>query len=846
MTRIILLAGTGQAEAIRFLSDRVDARQLAAGQRIVVTITRTGTFTDPRYGTFEISRAMLEQMVRNFDGRVYGQDIALDVAHEPEKGAAGWFRRLFLDGNKLRGEVELTAMGVEAITQRGFRYLSAEFVENYTDNESGQAFGPTLLGAGLVVRPAIKRLDPIELSEASLGDRRVLLSDRITRILSEEFSMNLKELMEKLANKLGSYKLAEAVIAQLLGAFEEVAKKLGEDKAALDAVFSQFDAAGKALAEAQPGQPVALNIQLGEQAIDQLVAKKLAEFQAQQQAQAKQLAEKQAALVKIFTDAIDAQQGFSDELKKELREAADIIGPEWTEEAVRKLAERQIKFGEQLSARFQLAQMGYNVGGNVQITIDDSNTAKALQEQILKNLRGTALHAAGRLQLSEKTSPFVEKVLAEFDRLNAERIHAEHKLLSGGTTGISDTQLPVGVQRTVIREALSDLRVLELVQQLTDFTAQGTTQIPYEERDTSDVRNDGIVFEGQGIHRASIAQKMDLAYVLPMKLAFIISNEVMHFSRASAINWDAYARNVESNARVLRELVVRRICNEMLRAADSYLAVDVKNEDISAQLDGSTSEIKLNHFPIVRPFQQYDMAGNAVGSVRNPITVRLDGVEVPPYDGTGTQQAGTYYRVTSYNLGKIQFVNQAGTPVTPASSAGADDVSYSRVTNVVKFDLDVPAGSTLEQHLNGLLRAIGARKAMMNADRYVLPDFLLMSPVLNDICTNAEQFAAQAKRDGSDTNGQGDLVSVKGIPAWGTNAPNIDLGDERILMGQRGTLSYTIAKPFMTGAPFEAVDAKGRPTGQKQAYGEEYNAIKVPDPIRNRLTSVLAYSASGR
>jgi hypothetical protein len=226
--------------------------------------------------------------------------------------------------------------------------------------------------------------------------------------------------------------------------------------------------------------------------------------------------------------------------------------------------------------------------------------------------------------------------------------------------------------------------------------------------------------------------------------------------------------------------------------------------------------------------------------------VRLNGAEIEAYDGSGTQSVGTYYRVVSYNLGQIQFVNQLGAPVTPSSSVGADDISYHYATNVAKFDLDLPANTALEVHLNGLLRAVGARKAVMSADRYVEPDFLLMSPVLNDTATNAEAFAASQKRDGSDTDAMGDLTALKGVSAWKTNAPAVDLGDERILMGQRGTLSYVLAKPFTTGEPFEAVNAAGKPTGQKQAYGEEYSAIKVPSPIRGRLTSVIAYSASGR
>ena len=42
-----------------------------------VTVTRVGSFTDPRYGRFEITPTMLSSMVKNFDRKVYGQEIFL-------------------------------------------------------------------------------------------------------------------------------------------------------------------------------------------------------------------------------------------------------------------------------------------------------------------------------------------------------------------------------------------------------------------------------------------------------------------------------------------------------------------------------------------------------------------------------------------------------------------------------------------------------------------------------------------------------------------------------------------------------------------------------------------------
>src|SRR3546814_13905988 len=79
-----------------------------------------------------------------------------------------------------------------------------------------------------------------------------------------------------------------------------------------------------------------------------------------------------------------------------------------------------------------------------------------------------------------------------------------------------------------------------------------SSDLSYEERNVANIRNGAVTYEGQGIARAGVTQKMDNAYITPRKLALMLSNEMIHFSRASLINWDAWARNIASNARLMR------------------------------------------------------------------------------------------------------------------------------------------------------------------------------------------------------------------------------------------------------------------------------------------------------
>lgn len=826
----------------------LDGIKLGEGAtRSEVTITRTGSFSDPRYGRFDITRDMLLSMVRNFEAGTYGQDIFIDVSHEPDKGAAAKVLALKVDGQRLRAEVAFTPYGVSAVKERGFQYLSAEFVDNYVDNEQGKSHGPTLLGAGLTTRPVIKRLDPVTLSEAGAPQGPVFLHPELIRSLSEHLERTVMNWLDKLRADLAALKLSEATITSILAAAKEAAKNLGEDAAALKALSENFLAAGKSLAESGNAEkPIQITVNApaaggGKVLSEEDVRKLLAEEATKRETEAKKLADTKAARVKVFTDAIEAAaKTLSEDTRKELAAAADLITAEMTEDQVKRLAATQLALGEKLEASRKLGAMGFaRPVGSVHISVDDSNAIKSLAESVKKGLRQIG---NDRLRLAEpdKLSPFVQKVLAEFDARNAEALHREAKMLSGGTVNISDTSLPASYQRQVIEETYQDLNILALVNASVDPTQAATHNIPYETRDTSGVLNDGITYEGQAIQQAGVAQHMDLAYIEPRKLALELSNEVIFFTRQNGlINWDAWARNIASNSRLMRELVARSIANRMQRESDAYSVTTVAAGTATTAYTGATNGYKTASYPVVRPRQVRDLQGTAIGAVQNPITFKDGATVLSEYDGTNTQAAGKYYKVISYNLGLFQVVSELGVATAPA---GAVTIGYDYTTNVVKVDTDTAGGSTYEKQMNKILQAIGSRKAVLSGDRYVQPNFLLLSDALHNMTTDAEQFSNNFVRADASINAAGNLQPVKGIQPVTTNAPNIDLGDERILLGERGAMSYTVAKVFGIGEPAERVDSNGKFIGKKGAYGEEYSSIHVPLPLRSRFTSVLAYS----
>lgn len=840
-----LAEGDSDRRTIRFLSSLpLSLADSLGGEAPTswVTVTRTGKFFDRRYGEFEISRTMLSEMVANFDKGTYGQDIFFDVSHEPDKGAAAKLLKLKIEGDRLRALVEWTPYGVDAVRKRGFRYLSAEFDENWQDNEQRATHGCVLLGAGLTIRPVIKRLDPISLSEHTDGDgAAILLHPTLLSELMNEVRTTMNKHLEQLKAALVAKKLSEAAIASVLKAAEQAMTGMTDEAAMKSLCDSLLDGAVKL---SEGGQAVGnITITLGQTAdqVKDAVAKALADSQAA----AKQLAETADARRKLLADTVGEKVKDAEIIEQVCKPFAGMVAT-LSEDAVKALAAEVIALAEPLAAQKQLAGMGFGpFRGNARIEVMGEAPTK-LSEAIREALKRTSAFRQGKITLAEKSDPFVDEVLGVFDGTYRDRLLSEHKALADGSAVVGDYYFPAGIQREVIRVALSDLNVMQLLSTRTDPTAQATTEIPFEVRPAYQPANDGVVYEGQGIPRYQITTDHETTWITPMKIGMLWSNELRHFTQRSLVNWDAVAENIAANARTMRELIARRAANGMQRAADSYQAIGVTGENIASQLTGSNSIIKTAHFPIVRPFQAYNLKGVAQGSTENPIAVVVNGTARTQWDGSGEQAAGTYWRILNANLGYVQLVDEDGDPVTPTASTTCT-IGYSRVTNIVKVDLDVPSGDELEKHLNNVLRAIGARKAMLSGQRYVSADFLLMSPTLNDTVTNAEDFVTSMKRNGADTNMQGDLERVKGLPAFGTNQPGIDLGDERILMGPRGMMNYTISKPYaIEGAPFEVVDANGRATGQKQVYAEEYNAFHVPTPLRGYMTSVLCYSASGR
>jgi len=846
--RIFKLEAADYSGALRFVSGLHVALQ-EGKTTSWVTITRTGKFRDPRYGEFEITREMLLSMVGNFDKKVYGQDVFIDVAHKPQDGAAGKVLRLTVEGDRLRALVEWTPLGVAAIKERGYQYLSAEYHENWQDNETMTQYGPVLLGAGLVIRPCIKRLDPIQLAAAD--PLPTLLHPLLQSELTTEITTMWKLLIEALLASLTGMKLSEGVVHSLVAAYTKAVAGITDEPQA-KALMASFEDSGRQLAAQFGSQTVTLDIKvpdlirvLSEADIKKIIAdhnKTLAD-------EAAALAAKRDANLKLLGDTIAAAQSLDADTRRQLLEAvSDLISPDMTEAQVKALAENQIKLGGQIAAARKLAGMGFSFPGSPRISVDDSNSIKRLQEHADVMLGISALtdvrrYAATGGQLQPENKALAEKALDIYDRMYGAALHDEAKRLAAGDSKVSDVAVPAAFERTVIREALYSLVGLQFVDAGTAIFG-GSYDVPYTYRDsTAASRSSTRVYEGGAVPRAAVKQAVETTYPIPQKLAFEVSDELRYLcSNGQLINWDIVAENARNAIRIIGEDTEKILFDEVLNASDQFAVTAVTNEAVGTG-NGSKSIWPLANFPVVRPKIVKNLQGAQVGSTSYPVALTINSVAISEWDGSGSQSAGTYYWL-DYNIGEIHVVDKDGAAVNVPNTQ-AIVCSYSATTNVYKFDTDLGSLSVGEKYDDFLYR-FGLRKAILEDQRHYGCDFGLMSSTVRTQIEQARQFAANYARAGTNLATDGNLGVIKGVPQFKTTAPGLAMADARVVLGARGQTRYRMAKPWTLGELQDQKDSNGRFIGKKEAYGDQFVFLHTPTQLKGGYTSVVLYSASAR
>lgn len=855
--RHICLAQGGTPGVVRYLSQSVTLADGAT--QTWVTLTRTGNFSDPRYGSFAITPEMLGQMVANFDSRVLGQDVFIDVAHKHSDGAAGKVMKLSVEGGRLRALVEWTPFGVDAIKQRGFTYLSAEYHEAWADNEAKTPHGCVLLGAGLTVRPVIKHLEPVQLSthdhDPDADAVRTAISPNLLKELTE-FSMEkyLKLLAAALA-VIGFTEVTGKPFTDLLSvqlAAMDPAKDEAKCLAAVDLVKTTADAAMVQI-KAAGGDGKHVTIQLAAPTIDiaGAVSKALSDRDAADLVTRTALVTK----LKLLSDTIaEGDKTLTPEgVKKFADDYAPLVSAASTDEQVVHLAGLAIKQAKALSAAQKLVSLGYNApGGVVQISVDSSNGIKALQETVDKRLGLTLVKGDDKRfsntghELLPANAKFAEKCLAVFDAENAQALMDEHKALAAGQGSVSDVAIPKIAERTVLRETLYNLMSLNLVDVNTaPFT--NVLLINYTYRDQTAAGVNGLRrYERQAIRNAGVIQTNEETRPIPQKLAMQVSSEMRMLMSAANIDFEPLAENFRNMSRIVGEDVELINLNEIAASADESGAVAVSTETLTANVNGTKRIFPLAQFPVVKPRSVYDLKGVQQGSTTNPIVVNLAGSPkleyIVPADGSALG-AGQYW-VMDYNLGELQFVTETGAAYTPPN-ATAVTCAYSYSTNVKKFDTDQGAVAT-DVFYDTLLFAIGGRKAVIEDQRFYTSNMILMSGNVNNALSQAKTFQANSARVATGLAADGSVGFVKDMPVWRPRAPGSLFGDTRIVVGERANTRFRMVKPWTLNPLEQARNSAGAFIDAQESFGTQWVGSHTPTQLKNAATSIILYSTTGR
>lgn len=206
-------------------------------------VARAGTYYDWRYGTFDITRQALEEMVANFSNGTLKVKVALDCNHDPDHKAMAWIEGLEVRNESLYAKfTDWTPEGEKAVTDGEYRYFSIEFgpFERAGQSEGTMETVPNVLfGIAMTNRPVLKGIQP------TFCER-----DHVTNQPAEADNerKNMKDMLIKLCQALKARKRLSredaATVRTMLADLSDEEK--AEVKAEVEAVEAKAEADEKA------------------------------------------------------------------------------------------------------------------------------------------------------------------------------------------------------------------------------------------------------------------------------------------------------------------------------------------------------------------------------------------------------------------------------------------------------------------------------------------------------------------------------------------------------------------------------------------------------------------------
>ena len=211
------------------------------GTRFIYDILPIGEFYDKRYGRVSITPEKVKQMADNF-GKYPSYEVPVKIGHEQGAKSPGKVISAEAKAEGLEITMMVDAETAEAINKKQYRYMSAEFDEDYYDKATGEKVGAVLSGAALVNQPGHPYVAPL------------ILIDDITPKPNGRTDSNMNE-VEELRTQLNDAKAQKAQVDAELKAAHELAeanaKKLADIEAQNKALIEERERMETARNEAE-------------------------------------------------------------------------------------------------------------------------------------------------------------------------------------------------------------------------------------------------------------------------------------------------------------------------------------------------------------------------------------------------------------------------------------------------------------------------------------------------------------------------------------------------------------------------------------------------------------------
>ena len=218
--------------------------------RFVYNLLPVGEFYDKRYGRISITQSEIQQMADNF-GKCPAYEVPVKIGHSDGAKSPGKVIGVEAKPEGLEITMLVDEETAQAINDKQYRYMSAEFDEDYHDKKTGDKVGAVLLGAALVNQPAHPYVAPLVIaddihSHESEPENPETKSERKDENMSE-----LEDLKLQLSDMKAQKAQSDSELKTIREQSEETAKKLSELEAQNKELIAERERAEIAANEAE-------------------------------------------------------------------------------------------------------------------------------------------------------------------------------------------------------------------------------------------------------------------------------------------------------------------------------------------------------------------------------------------------------------------------------------------------------------------------------------------------------------------------------------------------------------------------------------------------------------------